>query len=522
MIDRLVHGLAVGADLTSEEILDVLWLAATYPASHSTPARDEPGNQESAQHETDKREFEDSDTKSLPVPEVPLSLHVDVEPSGTGQRVPATEIGFGAPRPIRDALTLPVALRRLRQVRAPGPHLTIDVDATVDATAEAGRLLPVLRRPQQRALDLAIVVDDSSSMRIWNDTFDDLERLLAQTGAFRAVSRWRLSPRSGGIRPDTLPGARNALHPPERLIDPSGRRLVFVATDARDAYWYTAPPWEAVAAWCAAMPTVLVQVLPPHYWTGTAIGDPYITARARRPAAPNKQYEHRLAWWADGDDPGGLPLPVMTLDPSAVDSWAQAVVNGTAWSTGITAIPPDPEYAPVTSDDAATDALVNGFFSRASPGAQRLARILANATTLSMPLIAVLRDRLAPETGSRSLRRSSRAGWIETRPASATGQPLLRYQPGTREILQRGTTALEEWDTYTAVSRYLEDRQRLGGSLRTLVRDPAGSATLDVDDEPFAELQQPLVTRLGLRAANTETPAPPPDRVDLMDNAAPG
>jgi hypothetical protein len=521
VIDRLVRGLVMGTELTNEEILDVLWLAAIQPASQSAPPQDEQDEQDAAtpaQREADESALADSDPESSPVAEAPLSLHMDVEQSRSGQRVPATEIGFGTPRPIRDALTLAIALRRLRRVRTPGRDPAVDIDATVDATAEAGRLLPVLRSPQQRALDLAIVVDDSWSMRIWNDTFDDLERLLGQTGAFRAVSRWRLSPWSGSIRPDTRSAARNAAHPAERLIDPSGRRLVLVATDACDGAWQAAPAWEAVAAWCAAMPTVLVQVLPPHYWTGTAIGDPYITVRARRPAAPNGQYERRVAWWADGDDPGGLPLPVITLDPSAVDSWSRAVIDGTAWSTGITAIPPDPGYSPVASAGLTADALVNGFFSRASPGAQRLARILASAATLSMPLIAVLRDQLAAETGALELAEILASGLLaEPWSAGPEGQPVLRFHPGIRAILQRGTTVLEEWDAYAAVSRYLEDRQRLGGSLRALIRDPMGSATLDVDDEPFAELQQTLATRLGLRNA---VEAPAPGLHDAVEQAA--
>jgi hypothetical protein len=494
MIDRLVHGLAVGADLTAEEILDVLWLAASHAAGQApsdldepadTPVPEEPGQQ--------PLEGDFAEPASAAGPD--LALHLDAEPAEGESQTPATEVGFGAPRPIRDALTLPMALRRLRQVRAPGPRLTVDIDATVDATAEARRLLLVLGRPWERALDLALVVDDAPSMRIWDDTFDDLERLLGQTGAFRAVSRWRLDPRSGAIRPE----AHGSPQPPQRLIDPSGRRLVLVATDARDRAWYSARPWDAVAAWCAAMPTVLIQVLPPHYWPATAIGDPYITTRARRPAAPNGQYDHRIAWWAT--DPGGPPLPVVTLAPAAVDAWAQAVVNGTAWTSGITATPPDPEHAPDLDGEAEPVALVNDFLSRASPGAQRLARILASAGALSMPLITVLRERLAPETGVLELAEILASGLLtETWPTHGTGQPLLRYRPGTRELLRRGTTAFEEWDAYGAVSQYLDDRQRLGGPLRALVPDAGGAALLDASDEPFAALHQALAARLGLGA----------------------
>ena len=50
----------------------------------------------------------------------------------------------------------------------------------------------VSARPLERALDLALVIDGSPSMLIWDDTFDEFERLLYATGALHSVSRWRL------------------------------------------------------------------------------------------------------------------------------------------------------------------------------------------------------------------------------------------------------------------------------------------------------------------------------------------
>ena len=64
--------------------------------------------------------------------------------------------------------------------------------------------------------------------------------------------------------------------------------------------------------------------------------------------------------------------------------------------------------------------------------------------------------------------------------------------------------SFEEWDTYAAVSQYLEDRHRLGGPLHALIADPAGTAELDATEAPFAALHESLAVRLGLRdsAAN--------------------
>ena len=525
MIEDLIRGLATGSDLSAEEILDVLWLSAIRAGPRTAPAAepaappvadrgDDPERERASPPDNplpppaDDHEGEEAAGLLLRLPDGGPDSDVagaDAD-SGPGELIPAAEVGFGAPRPIRDAAALPRALRRLRQVRHPGPRLAVDVDATVEATADAGgTLVPVFTRPLERSLDLALVVDGAPAMRVWDDTFDELTRLMAQTGAFRSVERWRLiTDGTGTDGAVSLADASGKVQPTHRLIDPSGRRVVFVATSASAEAWYTPGPWAAVAAWAAAMPTALIQVLPRQYWAATALGEPYVTARAGRPAAPNAEYAWRLAWWAD--DPGGVPLPVVTLAPDALETWAQAAVNGTAWTIGVTATPPDPEYAPSATADEDADVLVNDFLGRASAGAERLARILATASTLSMPLIAVLQESLAPETGVLEVAEVLSSGLLEEE--GRPGQARFRFRDDTRQLLRRGVTAFEEWDAYAAVSRYLESRHQLGGRLSALIPDPDGTATLDPADEPFAALHEALATRLGLRAGPDRPPAP--------------
>jgi hypothetical protein len=512
MIDKVVRGLrAVSPDLTVEEILDVLWLSANYPGDQPGQADADNAGVPPAEESEPGPEEPQGDTPGLP-------SYPPGQPRDREDGAPATAIGFDAPRLLRDVVTPPMAMRRLRKVRVAAPRQAVDIDATVEATAEATAearmrvptltrplLMPKLTRPPQPALDLALVVDESSSMRIWDDVLDDLERLLAQTGAFRSVSRWQFSPGEGTIRPHTRfhkhdrPSQR-----PEQLVDPSGRRLVFVATDARDRTWYDNPPWEALSTWCAAMPTVLVQVLPPQYWSNTAVGAPYMTSRALTPGAPNSQYQRRIAWWSA--DPGGHPLPVVTLaekslDNKSLDSWAQSVVNGTAWATGITAAAPD--SAP--PDEADADAAVNEFLAKATPGALRLARVLASADTpLSMPLISVLRERLAPKTGVAELAEIMASDLLEEiEPTTEDVESLLRYRSGTRAILYRGTTAFEEWDALAVVGNYLDERRR-SGPLRIYIPDRRGSARFNADDKPFHDFHHALAVHLGLRSDTSD------------------
>ncbi len=152
MIDQLVHGLAAGSELSAEEILDVLWLSAIHPAdqgARSGTATSGPGISAPAD-EAGSRAPEQLGAEPAPSTASPQDGPVPLwleggEEAGGGRQLPATEVGFGSPGPVRGALALP-------------------------------RALP--------------------------------------------------------------------LQSPRRLIDPSGRRVVLVATDASHESWYTRGPWD--------------------------------------------------------------------------------------------------------------------------------------------------------------------------------------------------------------------------------------------------------------------------------------
>ena len=532
MLEKLIRALAADAQLSPEQIMDVLWLSATRPlgeADAASPADGDgslgsAGSTDGAGQRAPEETAGGTDPTAGGSREDQVPLRLDGGTVG-GERIPAAEVRFGAPPPIHDPLRLAQALRGLKAIRAPGPRPEVDIDATVEATADARRLTIVMNRPLGRVLDLAIVVDGAPAMRIWDDTFDQFELVLAQTGAFRTVSRWRLVTGTAGEA--QLADRSDVRQPARRLVDPAGRRIVLIVTDAVAPNWYSGSLWAAVAAWGSSMPTAIVQVLPPHYWPSTAIGEPYLTARAKAPASPNARYARRLDWWAT--DPGGDPVPVLALTAEAFAAWTRAAVTGTGWVNAITAIQPDPEHAPVAAaaDDPVT--VVNDFLMLASDGAERLARVLSGAATLSMPLISVLQKKFAAGAVTELAEILASGLLVEvagTRavPASAgrdERQPLLRFREGVREILQRGTTAFDEWAIYNAVSSFLADHGHTGGTLRALVPDPGGPAELNLVTSPFAALEESLAVRLGIRPAPVEPTPPAPQAAPLPESAGP-
>jgi len=63
----------------------------------------------------------------------------------------------------------------------------LDVTATVEQIANGGPSTPILRPARERWLDIALVIDDSASMRVWRETVREFGALLARHGSFRDV-----------------------------------------------------------------------------------------------------------------------------------------------------------------------------------------------------------------------------------------------------------------------------------------------------------------------------------------------
>ncbi|MEV5902361.1 SAV_2336 N-terminal domain-related protein [Streptomyces sp. NPDC052127] len=492
MIERLAAALATTAGLSAEEVLDVLLLCGRRPLPEEALRPDVAPSSAApaATPETAPTSTPPDAPPPVPEPVAPPAPELRLPPERADADLrPAAEAGFEAPAAISDQSALPRALRRFRRVRTRGHRLGIDIEATADATAEArGRLVLVHTQEAEHALDVVLVADDGPGMRIWDDTLDAFARLLTQSGAFRTVTRCRLVHTPAGPR---LRDGRGMLHPPRYIVDPSGHRVVLVATDAIAEAWYHPPVWAALATWCRAMPTAILHVLPDRYWGQTAIGDPYLAARARRPGGPNQHYEQRLAWWAEA--PRGVPLPVVTLTTESLRNWAEAAVDGVAWSDAISVDPPELAYAPSRADTSDPQALVNAFRALASDGAEHLAHAFAMAPVLSLPLMRILQDALVPTTGTPELAEVLASGLF--RPAGYVAGGRLHFHYGVRGLLAQGTTSFDEWSAYDAVTRYLGARGYSPGPLRALVADPAGHALLDPDDRPFAEMHTHLAER---------------------------
>ena len=502
MIEDLARSLAAALpDCTADEIADVLWLVTARYEPPEAPL----GVQQGAEAPVPLRSAEPAAGPEAAAEAIPdagrseLLLAPGASPALGGRMVPAAAVGLRVPAATRQVSTGRI-LAPFRRVQRPGP-LTVDVDATVEATADARRLVIVTRPGRERGLDVALVIDTSLVTTVRRSELNEFEAQLRRAGAFRSVTRWTLAPGPG--EHPLIHDIAGVTHHPDRLLDPSGRRLVLLATDAVAEHWYRPALWHILSRWAQAMPTAVIHVLPEQYRARTALGGSAIMMKSRRPAAPNDVADVRTDWWdpdaESADGRADVPVPVISLRPEALTIWTQAIAVGTAWADAIWARPPQgPAPREANAHLSAADR-VRAFRSTASRGAQALARVLAWADELTLPLIALLQARVLPGTGSSELAEVFIAGLLERDTREGPDRDgYFRFRPGVGELLRQGTTMTQEWDTIEAVSEYLEQNAGTGDAIHALQARPDGSAEASVDLEPFAALRRSVAARLGL------------------------
>ncbi|MGB0564786.1 MAG: hypothetical protein ACPGVO_23770, partial [Spirulinaceae cyanobacterium] len=185
-----------GNALDAVEIADLLWLALQRDGGEavegeaSSVVGDEPDIEteppESQPLPTQRETEETQETETTEAP------GAKVYPSGGRSQSSQQGIPFKTPAAaaLRNPLALARALRPLmRKVRSRTVQV-LDERATVQQTIEEQRVVPVMRPALERWFEVALVIEESGSWGIWQQTLMEFAQLLARQGAFRAVQVW--------------------------------------------------------------------------------------------------------------------------------------------------------------------------------------------------------------------------------------------------------------------------------------------------------------------------------------------
>jgi hypothetical protein len=473
-------------------------------------------------------------------------------------RVPLSSPGVPA---LPGVLALARALRPLRRRMPSRTAVLLDEEATVRQAVDGGLLIPVHRPAPGRWLELALVVDRSKSMVIWQRVTAELRDLFERLGAFRDVRVWYCDTDVVGdqltLRPEGESAGGRGRHVSE-LVDPTGRRVVLVVSDCVGAAWGTGEMADALDVWGRAGPTAIAHTLPQRLWPACAPSFVPVRLAARRPGAPNAELAVAMS---DENEktPDGLAVPVLELEARWFAPWA-ALVAGTGpdW-TPSTAVftrapvlgragpvepadpaepaglagPADPEPAPVPPE-----VLLERYANFASTEAVRLATCLAGAP-LNLPVMRLVQQAMLP--GSRPsvlaevflgglLRQAEGDG--EAGPAQDPDEVEYDFVTGLREQLLRGLSRQDRLTVLTRVSDFISARLGSPTEFRAfLAAEPAASDVL-LKDPPFARVALHVLRDMGgryreaaerLRGRSLALSADTPPRdVDEMPGKQPG
>ncbi|MFJ6834912.1 SAV_2336 N-terminal domain-related protein [Streptomyces sp. NPDC091209] len=486
----------IGLDPDARQLADTLWLArfshrtdtvgsepGSAPPAGRTAAGDDPVPGRPDPPGAERPPPGDRPERSRPDTEAQADRRValypvprDGAPRGYGQgRSAVLPVGVPAAPAFPAPLELQRALRPLQGYRTAAPPLrtVLDETATAELSARAGGLvLPVFRGVTRADAALQLVMDSSSSMRVWDRMFAELEQVFGRLGAFWDIQVSHLHEGPDGEpavsrRPE--PGAA-PLHSADRLSDPTGRRVTLLVSDCAGPLWHSGHAHRLLHHLSRLGPAAVLQPLPQRMWNRTRLPVSYGELTRGEALAGAATLKVRLP---AGTPPeardGALPVPVLPPEPAALGAWARllsgAGAGPVAGAVGWVRHHHEPSRSTRPGRRMSGLELVSRFRSNASKAAGRLAGYLA-AAPLSLPVMQLVQRTMLPDSGPSELAEVLLSGLVSRAKAEeygADGTQWYEFAPGAREALLSPLGLDEAMLVLKHCSEYIEYRFGKGG-----------------------------------------------------------
>jgi tetratricopeptide (TPR) repeat protein/nucleoside phosphorylase len=398
-------------------------------------------------------------------------------------------------------------------------RFALDEEATAQLIAEDVPFPLVLRPLATRWLEVLLVVEDSPSMGLWQETAREWHALLERHGAFWRVQRRELrTDDSGELRlfSRSAHGVRRQVGSRE-VVDPSGRRLIVLLSDCVSMAWEDGRVGALVREWGRHNPVALIQVLPEHLWhrSGLGVAMP-VRLHAPFPAAANLLLRADAEPWpASGEKSrASVLLPALEFSRDSLETWAKMVAgsgtlrvrgvelvaegqgDGAALSPGVLA---EEQPASLTARER-----VAHFRATASLRARQLAVLFSAANYLSLPVMRQIRQALLPAAELGHMAEVFLGGLLyELGDEGQSDDPeAVRYDfiQGVRELLLDTVDRPSARSVLEEVSKYVSEHLSYKTDFRAILADPTGESVGDVIPEkeyPFARIGAEVLKRLG-------------------------
>ncbi|CAL9583059.1 SAV_2336 N-terminal domain-related protein [Streptomyces sp. enrichment culture] len=474
----------IGLDPDAEQLCDALWLARWTRSADATDPAPEPGDGLAPPAvRPPARSVAPPPHETRPPsperPDAPAARRVALYPlppgEGTGVRgagrARALPVGVPAAPVLPAPLELLRALRPLQGYRSPATPLRSELDevGTAEVSARAGGLiLPVRRYLTRGDARLQLVLDASSSMRVWGRLFAELAQIFSRLGAFSdvQVSHLHQGPDGGPAVSRSADPHGAPLHAADRLSDPTGRRIVVLVSDCAGPLWHSGHAHRLLHHLSRQGPVAVLQPLPQRMWNRTRLpvtfgglsrGDTLGGGLLRVRTASGSSAEARR---------GALAVPVLPPEPVALGSWARLLSGAGPVPGAVGWVRADQPAAPAARPDRRRTPLerVSRFSAGASPAAARLAVYLA-ATPLCLPVMQLVQRTMLPGSGPSELAEVL-VGGLLTRARAEHGEDGTQWydiDPEVREALLSRLGRDEAMLVLKHCSEYIEQHFGKGG-----------------------------------------------------------
>ncbi|MFG2011567.1 NYN domain-containing protein [Micromonospora sp. NPDC048868] len=476
---------SAGLHTTAVDVAETLWLAqfVNAPVSFLNQTRSD-----ASQHAPPPADRVDD----MPVTATPPStdpgaeLHPSTADDDPASGAPGLALRSPGVSALPHALALGRALRPLRRHVPSSRVFELDEEETANRIAHERLWIPMLRPMPELAADLALIMDSSPSMAVWEPTLRELLLLMQRLGAFRVIRDYRIeSDRDGELllrpRGSRVASAVSA----DSVTDPTRRRILIVVTDGVGAAWHDGRMDAQLQRWAMVNRLQVLCVLPRRMWSATGLRTR--TATDDRPA-------HRGA---------RAPVPVLELSLSAIRR--RAPMFGYAQGAA-TLLPPDDSAARQPHPTGPAE-LLRRFLTVASPTAQRLAGYLA-AAPLTLPAMRLVQQVMLPDSAPTHLAEVYLSGLIHQLAPAGPDDDIdtarFEFLPGVRELLLDSTDRAETVRVLTLMSAYVTDRfgrQVLDFPALLRAPDTAEVPELTSGTLPIARIAAPVLRGFGPRFA---------------------
>nr|WP_042186031.1 FxSxx-COOH system tetratricopeptide repeat protein [Kibdelosporangium sp. MJ126-NF4]CEL17037.1 putative ATP /GTP-binding protein [Kibdelosporangium sp. MJ126-NF4]CTQ91733.1 putative ATP /GTP-binding protein [Kibdelosporangium sp. MJ126-NF4] len=504
-------------DLTAMEMMDALWLARVISEHEDTDPL-EPSAEDPRPPTTDTPGVIPADRPNPTVSPVEsdteLSWSTRYARSGDSAFTgPPARVGL-AGRELQQAAKLARALRPLMK-RSPSPWKhELNEEATAIRAAQDGMWLPVWDPAPWRRFELVLVVDSAPSMDVWRETVDEFRQLMQQQGAFRNV-RKLLVDCSAPELSLRVEGPAGAMQSTRHLVDPTGRRLVLVMTDAIASAWHDGSAERVLVRWASRMPLAIINVLPSRLWSWSGLSPRRVCLSASALGVANRELRVRRIEHDIFDDEvpdGSIPVPVLALTPEWLSGWANlfaASGSASVWTTAVMLNPRGTRRIvdPVEKDGkrSAYDRVMR-FRTYASVPAFQLAGLLA-AAPLNLAMMRFVQRELLPDTDVSTLAEVLLGHLLRkvrtTRSVHDPTAVVFEFHDGVREELLSGTRRADTVRVARVLGDYLGSSVAILRNFRDAVDDPDSTALPEVspDTMPYLRVQEAVFRALSGRYA---------------------